>query len=115
MKKYKKLSYEKCKDEKFVRKEYFFLLNLDDVRTRFRAEYFMIKTVKKNYPRRYRNKSLLCQSCTSLLSEFNSAGRPNKPPEDSQSHLTQECLAFVDLREKYDIETDQGIVDFFRE
>ena len=63
----------------------------------------------------YRNKALSCQSCTSLLPKLDSTGRQIKPPEDSQSHLTQECLAFVDLREKYDIKTDQGIVDFFRE
>ena len=115
MKNYKKVSYHKCKDEEFSRKEYFFSMKLEDVRICFKAEYFMISTIKKNFPRKYRNKSFSCISCSPLLSKSTSTGTSKIMPEDSQFHLTHECIACTSLRERYDVATDQGLGDFFRE
>ena len=34
---------------------------------------------------------------------------------DSQQHVLTECVAYRDLREEHDINTDKGLVDFFRQ
>ena len=108
MKKYKKLDYEKCKDEKFERKDYFYSSNLEDTRVRFRISNKMVKNVRKNFPGMYTNQSLTCPSCRREDIDT------SVTPVHSQSHLIKECIAFQDLREQLDLETDEGLCEFFK-
>ena len=59
---YKKINVEEYQSEQFERKSYFFEMNLDSVRDRFRIANQMVETVRKNFSRKYRNKSLSCPS-----------------------------------------------------
>ena len=108
MKKYKKLDYNTCVNETFERKSYFFDLNLEQVHDNFRIWSHMVETVRRNFPSKYKNKSLDCQSCKNVVYDVNISKR------DSQTHLLEVCPVFSDLRGKCDLQSDRGIVDFFK-
>ena len=79
IKQYKKLSYEKLKDEKYERKPYFHTLNLEETRVRFRVSNNMVQNFRKNYPGKFKGKSLSCQYCLKkhLEDNPNDIGLPN--------------------------------------
>ena len=106
IKKYKKLDYNDCASEQFKRKQYFFEMNICDVRDRFRISSKMFGSIKGNFPQKYGRDSLECVSCKHLN---------NSVKLDTQSHLIEFCPAFSDLRDKHDTKTDRGITEFFRE
>ena len=56
IKQYKKLSYEKLKDEKYERNPYFHTLNLEETRVRFRVSNNMVQHFRKSYPRKFKGK-----------------------------------------------------------
>ena len=64
----------------------------------------------------YRKKNLLitCQSCNRRRDE-NKTDESNETPVDTQKHLLEECEAYEDLRNEFDLETDAGLVGFFKE
>ena len=134
---YKKVSHEKYSTEQFERKEYFYKLNLESVRTKFRVENEMVATIRKNFTSKYRNSTLSCPSCVNVdpssmwngdntnsysnntTSEQQNKSNNNNPnymrPADTQFHVLHECVAFEDLREKYDTKEDTQLVEFFKE
>ena len=133
---YKKVSYEEYEREDFQRKEYFFKMNLESVRTRFRVANEMVATIRKNFSSKYRNKTLTCPSCIDVDPPNISNSDNNSPnnnsnsqqhnnssnnkqnslkPVDTQSHVLHECVAFEDLREKFDTREDTQLVEFFKE
>ena len=85
MKRYKKLSYDTCARESFERKSYFFDLNLEQVRDKFRIVNQMVDTVRGNFPSKYKNKSLECQSCKNVVYD------PMISKRDTQAHLSEVC------------------------
>ena len=93
MKSYKKISYDKCSMEEFERKSYFYEMNLNQIRDRFRISSSMVD-VRANFPNKYRHESLDCPSCreTNKQTDSQSVG-----PIHSQSHLLESCPAFSDL------------------
>ena len=105
---YKKLSYEDLSQEKFEKKSYFSELDLENVRMKFKIRSRVVPTIRKNFPSKYRNRSLTCQSCKSMHDPF------SIPPEDSQSHLILECPAFVNFREGKNMENDLHLAQYFR-
>ena len=83
-------------------------MRLEDIRVCFRAKTKMIQHVKKNYPGKYKETSLSCPSCWKNVSS-----QSIRPPH-SQTHITSECLAFADVRDVLDLETDEGLVEFWK-
>ena len=121
VKKYKKLSYEEFSSESFRRKSYFYDLDLEAVRYRFRISSKMLD-VKANFPRKYRRSGINCPSCKQTRIVNNNRFQSTtpevldpSPPSESQSHIMFDCSAFQGLREKYDINEDKQIVAFFKE
>ena len=107
---YKKVSYDKWKEEKYERKGYFHSLDLGGARMMFRLAGNMFPA-RGNFPSLYRKDTLACQSCVNL----NSNGTDNITIVETQNHLAFECPAFQDLRDSgLDlVNSDQDIVTFF--
>ena len=106
----KKLSYEEFSNETFTRKQYFFDLDLPSVRYRFRISSKMLD-VRANFPRKYRPIGMECPSCKQANSLNNIT---LVQPHESQEHLEKECIAFEEIRSRYDLSKDDQIVSFFR-
>ena len=98
-------------------------MDLDSVRDCFRVANQMIKTVRKNFSRKYRNKSLSCPSCSYPTTGYSvNSDSSNNPsivisnnsdilrPADTQLHILEECVAFRDLREQFDTRDDLQIL-----
>ena len=107
---YKKIDYNQCFEEEYKRKSYFYDMNLEQTRTRFRISSKMLQTVKSNFSSKYKHTSMSCQSCKGMKRETEDS---EDDPIDSQSHLLTSCLAFSDIRDQYDTNTDLGLVKFF--
>ena len=103
--------HEECANETHGRKKYFQTLDLEGVRMRFRILSGMVNTVKSNFKQSFKNKSLTCESCKHLMV----GEREEDKPIDSQLHLIESCKAFEDLRTQSDLNSDAGIVSFFKE
>ena len=116
IKQYKKLSYEKLKDEKYERKQYFHTLNLEETRVRFRVSNNMVQHFRKNYPGKFKGKSLNCQYCLKkhLEDNPNDLNAQISIPEDSQIH-SYICPQNRDLVQSLDIRnSDSDLVLFFK-
>ena len=76
----------------------------------------MVNSVRGNFKQMYRKKNLpiTCQSCNRIRDE-NEADNSDETPVDTQKHLLEECEAFENLRNEFDLETDAGLVGFFKE
>ena len=109
MKSSKKINFEHCSQEKFERKQYFYEMNVNQIRDRFRISSGMLD-IKANFPNKYRYE-LGCPSCSDTN---RGTDRETGTPIESQSHLLEACPAYSDLREQYDTETDLGIVNYFK-
>ena len=107
IKKLKKLNHEELSREKFERKEYFFALDLPSVRYRFRISSKMLD-VRSNFPGKYRSVGFECPSCKQT-------NRAEEQPPETQEHLENSCLAFSEIRSRYDLSDDKQIVMFFQE
>ena len=107
----KKLSYDEFSSETFARKQYFFDLDLPSVRFRFRISSKMLD-VRANFPRKYRSTGIECPSCKQ--SNVVNTATLGQPPE-SQEHLENDCVAFDEIRSRYDLSEDGQLVSFFRE
>ena len=70
----------------------------------------MLETVRGNFSNKYKLTSLSCQSCKGIVDQNNAT---NEEPIDSQSHLLTSCLAFSDLRNQFNTDSDLGLVKFF--
>ena len=105
IKKYKKLDYEQFAKETFGRKEYFYNLDLEGVRTRFRISSKMFPTIRKNFSRKYQNQTLTCPACSNLQEE---------KYLDTQDHVLTVCSAYSDLRNDLDLSEDKDLVIFFK-
>ena len=108
---YKKLDYSSYIHDSFERKPYFYRLNLEGVRSKFRIVSKMVETVRENFPSKYRNMTLQCQSCKDTPS-VNTLGFDTK--RDSQQHLLEICPTFNSLRDKVNLDNDEGIIEFFK-
>ena len=130
---YKKLSFDDLSLEPFGRKGYFSNMSLNKARMRFRVASCYVETVRGNFSRKYRHRSLACPGCSdknlpttseSDQSQPSSVG-PNQPqpsgevsnqsepsavisnqsqPRDSQSHILLDCPAYSDLRSSLELD-----------
>ena len=110
IKQYKKVSYEECSKEEFKRKPYFYTLNLNEIRYRFKIQSFMVESFKANFSSKFRGESLACQYCNKVNRQTDEG---TYEPQDTQEHNLTECPAFRDLRSMYDTKTDRGLVQYF--
>ena len=111
----KKIKFEEFQKDSLERKPYFYQMNLEKVRYRFRIEIKMVDNIRHNFPNKYRKKnlSLSCPSCKENSSNSNKSIDTVSNPPHSQTHLLLHCEAFSRLREDLDIENDEEVVDFF--
>ena len=71
----------------------------------------MLETFEANFPSKYRNESLACKECKTTNED---EGTETNEPRDTQSHNLTNCVAYSQLRQQYDLNTDIGIVDYFK-
>ena len=107
-KKYKKLNHDELAQENFERKPYFYELNLENLRIMFKIKSQVVPTIRKNFSRKYRDKSLECPSCRNLNPS------PSIPAEDTQHHLITECPAFTDIGTEKDMGNNKDLAEFFK-
>ena len=102
IKTYKKLDYAELSCEEFNFKPYLNKLNLSDARTRMRLRANMINNIKFNFQSdpQFTKENWKC-SCDG-----------DKSPIQSQKHM-EICPKFMDIRQQFDIDTDEGIVRYF--
>ena len=125
IKDYKKLSYNELSSEPFERKSYFSNLSLSKARMRFRIASSYVQTVRGNFSRKYRNKSMACPGCSNSDPPAPATSSQSQPRDskdalvdqsqrDTQSHLL-ECVAYSDLRVslEQDPMNDEKLADFF--
>ena len=116
IKKYKKLNYNDFCQEKFERKEYFYIHKLEDVRALVRISSRMLETVRGDFPNKYRKKSLVCPSCCPEVNQpTNKQSDEGKTgPIDTLEHIQFNCEAFNELRAQYDLSDDLQLIQFFK-
>ena len=68
----------------------------------------MLETVRGNQPNKYRNSTLRCQSCKNMSIDIQTENR------DTQTHLLEVGPAFSDMRGQFDLNSDVGIIGFFK-
>ena len=66
----------------------------------------MVPTVRQNFCNKYMREGTHCRSCSE-------SGKPAAP--DTQHHVIADCPAYEDIRDQFDMETDRGLVKFFKE
>ena len=109
VRRYKKLDFEELSKERFERKSYFLDSTLENARMIFKIKSKVVPSIRKNFPNKYKNKSLSCQSCKNLNIDSSS------PPEDTQNHVAFECPVFEYLRIQKDMRKDKDLAEFFAE
>ena len=121
-------------EEPFERKPYFYSMNLESVRMKFRISSHMVQTIRKNFRSKYKHASLRCPSCkdfptipdarnSSTQEEENTIqgsfcqqkANDEDFPLDSQHHLIYDCPAFRKNRLGKDMTNDQHLVEIFKE
>ena len=91
-------------------------MDLQTVRMRVHIAMGMVNNIKGNFKDKYRkrNTSITCPSCKPENGS-NTDDLITEKPQDTQNHLLETCVAFKELRESIDTNTDSGLVSFFRE
>ena len=131
---YKKLDYDELSNQPFERKSYFSSLSLPKSRMRFRVASSFVQTVRGNFSRKYRNKSLSCPGCSNAeadppvtnnsitsatdqsqprITEDSGSVKPTKS-RDSMSHVLV-CPAYDDIRSSLELDPmdDEKLADYF--
>ena len=109
MKGYKKISYEKCSQEKHEMKEYFKTLSIESCRIRFRIDCNLVPTVRSHYKSKYKSQGLECIDCRATNSD------PSSVKVDTIDHLSTSCVANDDLRQGRRMDVDADLTDFFQQ
>ena len=101
LKKTRKIKNDDCK-----RKKYIEMKCLKDVRDIFSERLFMLPFAA-NYKndRRFARTNGKCPGC---------AGEDGETEIDDQEHAASSCAGYEDLRNKFDLDTDLGLVGFYR-
>ena len=119
IKRYKKLNYDELSCEPFERKSYLSTLSLANARMRFRVSSGVVQTIRSNYPRKYRGRSLACPGChgsratnSDSLSDSNFSLN-NQSETDTQTHVLY-CESYSDFRgPSFDPNNDKMLAEFF--
>ena len=106
--KYKKVDIDRLKEDDFSMKTYFSTMNIYDSRMRFKIASKMFPTVKMNFQSDRKFMSELW-SCTGCTDPGDASGF-----RDSQEHLLL-CDAYKIYRDGKDLDTDVGLVNYFKE
>ena len=105
---YKKLSFEKLKDEAFKIKPYLSNLKLADARLRFKINCEMTPTVKMNFQSdvEYTHDMWACPGCSTSGDVLGC--------RDTQRHIMV-CPGYDSFRQDKDLSQDKDIVQYFQE
>ena len=84
----------------------------------FRVASSHVQTIRGNFSRKYKNKSLACPGCcdsdqpATISSELNSNEQSH--PRDTQAHVLQ-CDSYSDIRSSIDFDptNDEHLADYF--
>ena len=115
---YKKLSYDKLKNEEFKRKSYFSNLSLPQSWMCFRVASSHVQTIRTNFSRKYKYKSLACPGSGSGEDQASlpSGGSSDQEtqPSDTQTHVLI-CDSYSDIRLSLDFDPrkDELLADYF--
>ena len=111
-----KLSHDSLATEEFKRKEYFQLLNLEQVRDRLKLRAQMFGNFKGSFPSKFRRQgtSLKCKLCETNTKSSSNCDITTEENIETQSHYLELCPLVSDLKELYNTESDVGIIEFFR-
>ena len=103
---YKKLQVGDFVSENFAAKDYLRLLNLADVRWKFKLRSSMTPTIKMNFKtdKKFAAQLWKCEGCAKLSQSGNL---------DTQQHVLW-CEGYADLRVDMDLDNDQHLVAYFR-
>ena len=106
--KYKKVNLDRLKEDDFDRKLYLSSMNVHDARMRFKLASKMFPTVQMNFQsdRKFMAELWSCAGCT--------APGDADGFRDSQEHLLI-CESYKIYREGKDLDTDEGLVSYFKE
>ena len=96
-------------NKKFAKKSHFEELDLENVWMTFKIKSKVVPSVRKNFPGKYKNRSLSCPSCRKNLSPI------SIPPADTQDHLVLERPTFADLRINKNMRDDKDLAEFFQQ
>ena len=106
---YKKISHESLSSDEFGVAGYFKTLNVSQARLRLKLAAHMTPRVATCFPsdRRYQSIDFQCVGCRA-------AGRPaGQATRDTELHI-QHCPSYSDLRTDLELDTDIGIVTYFK-
>ena len=113
------MTFDKLSLEPFERKSYLSTLSLENARMRFRVSCGMVNTIRTNFPRKYRDKSLACPGCSTNDSSVTAVSEPNPghnshiQPRDSIPHILK-CNSYSDLQESdFNPNDDKMLAEFF--
>ena len=109
MKLYKKHKYnDHCNDE-FKTQSYFYQMNVHNARMQFKIKASMIPTVRMQYMNDpvFARQLWTCPDCADP--QDTCGGKM-----DSMAHVL-DCPAHEDIREDLDMESDEGVVEYFKE
>ena len=99
IKSYKKLNFSDLSKEKYEIKDYIKSLPLPKARTRMRIRSMMIRNVKFNFQS---DSEFARDNWQCLCGKI-----------DSQRHIQETCELYEDLRQLHDLDTDEGLVEYF--
>ena len=71
----------------------------------------MLESFKANFPSKYQNESITCVECKA---EYEEDETTTVKPKDTQLHNLTICPAYRELRLKYDLTSDIGIINYFK-
>ena len=93
-------------------KPYFGTLTVPDSRMKFKLSSFMTPTIRMNFPsdKKFAAELWSCPACRDDPQDL--IGPLDR--RDTQQHVMA-CEAYADLRLGKDLDTDQGLVDYFRQ
>ena len=129
-KQYKKLDHQKMASEPFERKKFFYELNLENARMRYKLHNDLVPSVRTHFSRKYRNTALTCPACARGLEDRPSQAPVTPPhtpgdrgssdrnftlPSDTTTHILMHCEEYKDPQgENFDPEDDTLLAQFFR-
>ena len=96
--------------------QYFYELNLEQIRDRFRIQSEMYGDFKGSFPTKYRKQgiSLKCDLCKQLFDDSTNSNDTLTEFIESPTHYLEFCPLVSDIKEQHDTDTDLGIIQFFR-
>ena len=106
--KYKKIDSERVRALSKEREHYMKGLNLEDLRTLFRKNSYLLHTIKLNWKNKYKNEGFECKDCLFL-------SPPVSHPDCQDMLLTPACVANSNKRQGRDMSNPRHQASVYRD